>query len=87
MEGGRNVDHANEVEEIVEAVRRIAAMIPEESSRSDMAVVVMDLLDKQKRRAAKSFALILFKNMRAQGMNIPVEADEMIVNWQWKEAL
>jgi hypothetical protein len=25
--------------------------------------------------------------MRAQGMNIPVEADEMIVNWQWKEAL
>jgi hypothetical protein len=87
MEGGRNVDHANEVEEIVEAVRKIAAMIPEEASRSDMAVIVMDLLDKQKRRAAKSFALTLFKNMRAQGMRIPVEADEMIVNWQWKEAL
>lgn len=88
MEGGRNVDNLKpEVQEIVDAVLEIAAMIPDENHRAVMAQKVMDLVDRQKKRAAKRFGTILLQNMRGQGIRLPDEVFAMLDSWHKEEGL
>jgi anti-sigma factor ChrR (cupin superfamily) len=81
------IDISAEVTEIVDVVLEIAAMIPDESHRSAMAQKVMDLVDRQKKRAAKRFGTILLQNMRGQGIRLPDEVFAMLDRWHKEEGL
>jgi hypothetical protein len=74
MEGGRNV----EGDEIVALVRKY---VENPDRRVSAALDILDLISKEKKAAAMKFGLLLLKHMRAEGMNVPADADELLQRW------
>lgn len=78
MSGPSEVDA--EVAVTIEQLRPVLELI-QPGNQAEAALAIINMIQAAKKRAARQFGMMLLKNLRNNGLPIPLEAIEMVKAW------